>query len=264
MRIIGGRTNVWGRQSYRLSQQDLKGESFDGHGADWPLNYDDLAPYYDLVEDYVGITGQAENVPELPDSKFLPPMALTCAETQVRRASRTKFGRTVTIGRAANLTKPHQRPRGVSLLRAVRARLRDAFLLQLGVHDGRRRVRDGQVHAHPERDGLPGDDGSGDAHGARGDVHRSQHARGARGQGHASSCCARRRSSRRASCLNSSTGSTPNGLANSSGALGHYLHGSPLGRGRRERRVPGSARRPDARPARGGRTACTSSASATR
>ena len=58
-RMVGGRTNVWGRQSYRFSQQDLKGRSFDGAGADWPL-LNDLAPYYDLVERYVGISGQAE------------------------------------------------------------------------------------------------------------------------------------------------------------------------------------------------------------
>lgn len=103
-RMVGGRTNVWGRQSYRLSQQDLKGYSFDGAGADWPLNYADLAPYYDIVERYVGISGQAENVPELPDSQFLPPMPMTCAEKQLREAAKSSFGRTITIGRAAVLT----------------------------------------------------------------------------------------------------------------------------------------------------------------
>ena len=77
MRVTGGRTNVWGRHSYRFSQQDLKGYSFDGAGADWPLDYKDLVPYYELVEDYVGISGMAENVPELPDSKFQPSMPLT-------------------------------------------------------------------------------------------------------------------------------------------------------------------------------------------
>jgi choline dehydrogenase-like flavoprotein len=105
-RMVGGRTNVWGRQSYRLSQQDLKGRSFDGAGADWPVNYDDLAPYYDIVEDYVGISGQAENVPELPDSRFLPPMPMTCAEKQLSAAAKSSFGRTITIGRAAILTTP--------------------------------------------------------------------------------------------------------------------------------------------------------------
>ena len=106
MRVVGGRTNVWGRQSYRLSQQDLKGKSFDGYGDDWPLEYADLAPYYDIVEDYVGISGQNEGVAELPDGKFLPPMAMSCAETQLRTRVKQKLGNTVTIGRTANLSKP--------------------------------------------------------------------------------------------------------------------------------------------------------------
>ena len=105
-RVVGGRTNVWGRQSYRLSEQDLKGKSFDGYGEDWPLSYKDLVPYYELVEDYVGITGQAENVPELPDSKFHPAMPMSCAETQLRTRVKEKLGWTVTLGRAANITKP--------------------------------------------------------------------------------------------------------------------------------------------------------------
>ena len=107
MRVTGGRTNVWGRHSYRFSQQDLKGYSFDGHGADWPLDYKDLVKYYELVEDYVGISGMVENHPELPDSKF---HAVDAAH--VRRGarcaarSRRKFGRTLTMGRLANITKP--------------------------------------------------------------------------------------------------------------------------------------------------------------
>jgi len=106
MRVTGGRTNVWGRHSYRFSQQDLKGFSFDGHGADWPLDYNDLVKYYELVEDYVGISGMVENNPELPDSKFQPSMALTCVENKVRGAIKTRFGRTLTMGRMANITKP--------------------------------------------------------------------------------------------------------------------------------------------------------------
>jgi choline dehydrogenase-like flavoprotein len=106
MQVIGGRTNVWGRQSYRFSQQDLKGAAFDGHGEDWPLGYDDLAPYYDLVEDYVGITGVAEGVPELPDGRFHPPMGLRCVERQFKTRVKQKLGHTMTLGRSANITKP--------------------------------------------------------------------------------------------------------------------------------------------------------------
>jgi len=106
LRVTGGRTNVWGRQSYRMSDLDFKAASHDGYGADWPLSYKDLAPYYDIVEEYVGITGISEGVYELPDGKFQPPMGLTCAETQMRTRIKEKLGRTVTLGRSANLTKP--------------------------------------------------------------------------------------------------------------------------------------------------------------
>jgi glucoside 3-dehydrogenase (cytochrome c) catalytic subunit len=106
LRVIGGRTNVWGRQSYRLSDLDFKATSHDGYDADWPISYADLAPYYDIVEEYVGISGQTEGVAELPDGKFQPPMPMTCAETRLRTRVKQKLGRTVTIGRTANLTKP--------------------------------------------------------------------------------------------------------------------------------------------------------------
>ena len=137
-RVVGGRTNVWGRQCYRLSEQDLKGKSFDGYGEDWPISYKELVPYYELVEDYVGISGQAENVPELPDSRFHPAMPMSCAETQLRTRVKSKLGWTVTIGRSANITKPINGRGAVPLLRAVRARLRHALLLQRRVHDRRR------------------------------------------------------------------------------------------------------------------------------
>src|SRR5438876_790614 len=105
LRVTGGRTNVWGRVSLRLSDLDLKAASFDGYGDDWPISYKDLAPYYDLVEEYVGVCGQAEGLPHLPDGKFLPPMGLTCAETQFRSRVKAKLGRVLTPGRSANLTR---------------------------------------------------------------------------------------------------------------------------------------------------------------
>jgi choline dehydrogenase-like flavoprotein len=105
-RVVGGRTNIWGRQSYRYSDLDFKAASFDGFGEDWPLSYADIAPYYDKVEEYVGITGMTEGVYELPDGKFHPPMGLTCAERQVKTRVKDKLGWTVTLGRSANITKP--------------------------------------------------------------------------------------------------------------------------------------------------------------
>jgi choline dehydrogenase-like flavoprotein len=106
LRVTGGRTNVWGRLSLRMSDLDFKAASRDGYGEDWPLSYSDLAPYYDLVEEYVGIAGQAEGLAELPDGKFLPPMAMTCQEVLFRNRVKEKLGRTVTPARTANLTKP--------------------------------------------------------------------------------------------------------------------------------------------------------------
>ncbi len=107
LRILGGRTMVWGRQSYRLSDLDFKGASHDGYGADWPFSYPDLEPYYDEVERYVGISGQSEGHPALPDGRFLPPMAMTCGEKLLRERAKSKFGRTVTMGRTAILTRNH-------------------------------------------------------------------------------------------------------------------------------------------------------------
>ena len=107
LRIVGGRTLVWGRQSYRLSDLDFKAASHDGYGVDWPFSYKDLAPYYDIVERYVGISGGAEGNETLPDGQFLPPMKMTCGEVQLRERVSAKFGRTVTIGRAAMLTRDH-------------------------------------------------------------------------------------------------------------------------------------------------------------
>ncbi len=105
LRVTGGRTNVWGRVSLRLSDLDLKAASFDGYGADWPLAYKDLAPYYDQVEEYVGVAGRAEGYPYLPDGKFQPEMALRCPEVHLRERVKAKLGWIVTATRTANLTR---------------------------------------------------------------------------------------------------------------------------------------------------------------
>ncbi len=108
-RQVGGRSLTWGRQSYRLSDYDFKAAGRDGHGEDWPISYSDLEPYYDLVEDFVGISGSRENLPQLPDSRFLPPMAMTCGEHMLKKAVEGRWDdRKVIIGRAAILTRPHQ------------------------------------------------------------------------------------------------------------------------------------------------------------
>jgi choline dehydrogenase-like flavoprotein len=106
MRVLGGRSLSWGRQSYRLSNLDFKAKSHDGYGDDWPISYEEMVPYYEEVERYVGISGTAENLPQLPDSIFQPGMAMTCGEEVLKAAVNKKMGRTITIGRTAILTKP--------------------------------------------------------------------------------------------------------------------------------------------------------------
>ncbi|MCU1274739.1 MAG: glucose-methanol-choline oxidoreductase [Bryobacterales bacterium] len=106
-RVLGGRSMSWGRQSYRMSDLDFKAASHDGYGDDWPISYDEMVPYYEEVERFVGISGTAEHLPQLPDSVFLPGMDMTCGEQVLRKAVMDKFGRVVTIGRVAILTKQH-------------------------------------------------------------------------------------------------------------------------------------------------------------
>jgi choline dehydrogenase-like flavoprotein len=106
-RVLGGRSNSWGRQSYRMSDLDFKAATHDGYGDDWPISYQEMVPYYETVERYVGISGEALNLPQLPDSVFLPPMAMTCGENILRDKVKDKFGRVVTIGRVAILTQKH-------------------------------------------------------------------------------------------------------------------------------------------------------------
>ncbi|HKH99129.1 MAG TPA: GMC family oxidoreductase [Candidatus Sulfotelmatobacter sp.] len=108
-RQVGGRSIMWGRQSYRWSDLDFEANLRDGIAIDWPIRYADLAPWYDHVEDFVGISGEALGLPQLPDSRFLPPMELNCAEKVVREAMAKHFGseRVLTIGRCAILTRDH-------------------------------------------------------------------------------------------------------------------------------------------------------------
>src|SRR5205085_9746902 len=90
-RQVGGRSIVWGRQTYRWSDLDFEANAREGIAIDWPIRYADIAPWYDYVEDFIGISGEALGLPQLPDSKFLPPMELTCAEKVVQSAIAKNF-----------------------------------------------------------------------------------------------------------------------------------------------------------------------------
>lgn len=108
-RHVGGRSIMWGRQSYRWSDLDFEANAREGIAVDWPIRYKDIAPWYDYVEDFIGVTGQAEGLSQLPDGRFLPPMEMTCAEVIVKNAIAKHFPgeRLMTIGRAAVLTQRH-------------------------------------------------------------------------------------------------------------------------------------------------------------
>jgi len=108
-RQVGGKSITWGRQSYRWSDLDFEANLKDGIAVDWPIRYADIAPWYDYVEEFAGISGQAEGLPQLPDGKFLPPMEMTCVEHDLRDALAKHFDdRMMTIGRAAVLTRTHK------------------------------------------------------------------------------------------------------------------------------------------------------------
>jgi choline dehydrogenase-like flavoprotein len=111
---VGGRSIMWGRQSYRWSPMDFEANAKDGVAVDWPVRYPEVAPWYDHVESFIGVSGRAENLPQLPDGKFLPPMELNCVETHLQAAMAEKFKRKMTIGRVAHLTAPlaHSPQRG--------------------------------------------------------------------------------------------------------------------------------------------------------
>ena len=106
-RQVGGRSITWGRQTYRWSDLDFEANLRDGIAIDWPIRYADIAPWYDYVEQFAGISGETLGLAQLPDGKFLPPMEFNCAEKVVREAMAKEFGRerVLTIGRVAVLTE---------------------------------------------------------------------------------------------------------------------------------------------------------------
>ena len=105
--IVGGRSLLWARACYRWSNLDFEANLRDGHGVDWPIRYNDIAPWYDHVESFIGVSGHADGIPHLPDGKFQPPFEMNCVEKFFKEKIETKFSdRKVIMGRTANLTQP--------------------------------------------------------------------------------------------------------------------------------------------------------------
>ena len=111
---VGGRSLTWGRQSYRWSDIDFEANLKEGIAVDWPVRYADIAPWYDKVETYIGVSGQALGLTQLPDGIFHPPMDLNCVEKELQRSISDNFddGRLLTIGRSANITDTNAKIEG--------------------------------------------------------------------------------------------------------------------------------------------------------
>ena len=107
---VGGRSLMWGRQSYRWSDFDFEANAKEGIAVDWPVRYNEIAPWYDHAEKFAGISGNRDGLVQLPDGQFLPPMDMTCVEKDVaaRIKEHYKGQRALIIGRVANLTVPHE------------------------------------------------------------------------------------------------------------------------------------------------------------
>ena len=231
-RQVGGRSIMWGRQSYRWSDLDFEANLREGIAADWPIRYKDIAPWYDYVEDFVGISGQTEGLPQLPDGKFLPPMEMNCAELTVKDAIAKHFAedRIMTIGRAAVLTQFHRGRaachycgpchRGC-ITRSYFSSLNST--LPAAEKTGRMTLRPySTVHS------LIFDSGTRRATGVR--VIDTQSKQALEFHGRVVFLCASALESARI-LLNSATPEFPTGLANSSGELGHNLMDHVMGGG---------------------------------
>ncbi len=230
-RHVGGKSIMWARQSYRLSDYDFKATSRDGFGDDWPIGYAEIAPYYDRVEQFIGISGQVEGLAQLPDGKFLPPMALTCGEEILKKAIRDRFGRTMTIGRAAVLTRAlNGRPACHYCGPCSRGCITGSYYssphssLPAAAATGRLTLVPDAVVSHL----VVGDDGR-----CSGVYYIDRVTRSHREIfGNVVVLCASTLESTRI-MLNSRSSRHPEGLANASGVLGHYLMDHVMGGGAR-------------------------------
>ena len=103
---VGGRSLTWGRQSYRLSDIDFNANKKEGVAVDWPVRYKDIEPWYDHVEEFIGVSGKNLGLKQLPDQKLLKPMNLNCVEEHLKKAISENFDdRLLTIGRTAHITE---------------------------------------------------------------------------------------------------------------------------------------------------------------
>src|SRR4051812_13254812 len=219
-RIVGGRTNHWGRIALRFAPVDFKSKTRDGLGDDWPISYEDLAPYYDRVESYIGVFGTKENIPSAPDGIFQPPPKPRCSEVVLQRACQ-KAGVTCIPARLAILTQPlNGRPachycgqcgRGCRVAANFSS---SQVLIPPAQKTGRLTLITGAM----AREILLGKDGRAEGVSYVDKATRSEMRVRARCVVVAASACESARL-----LLNSKSSLFPQGIANSSGAVGRYL-----------------------------------------
>ncbi|HUI75908.1 MAG TPA: GMC family oxidoreductase [Candidatus Acidoferrum sp.] len=219
-RIVGGRTNHWGRIALRYAPIDFRSKTRDGIGADWPISYEDLAPFYDKVESYIGVFGSIENVPSAPDGVFLPPPIPRCHELLVKNAC-DKLNITCIPARLAILTKSvHGRlpchycgqcGRGCTTASNFSS---SQVLIPPAMETGRLTLITGAM----AREIVVGQDGKAEAVLYIDKASRSEKKIHARAVVIAASACESARL-----LLNSKSSLFPDGLANSSGTVGRYL-----------------------------------------
>jgi choline dehydrogenase-like flavoprotein len=219
-RIVGGRTNHWGRIALRFAPIDFRSKTRDGLGDDWPISYEDLAPYYDKVEAYIGVFGSKENVPSAPDGVFLPPPKPRCHELLVKKAC-DKLNITCIPARLAILTKSvHGRlpchycgqcGRGCTTASNFSS---SQVLLPPAVATGRLTLITGAM----AREIVVGKDGKAEAVSYIDKATRTEKKVYAKAVVVAASACESARL-----LLNSKSALFPDGLANSSGTVGRYL-----------------------------------------
>ncbi len=221
-RFVGGKLLHWGRNARRLSDFDFRAADRDGYGENWPITYADLAPYYDKVESFIGVSASVENLPHLPDGRYLPPFPLNCGERMVQKVAPTLgLGMRVIPKRAAQRIHPHNGLNGCHFCGAC-GRGCDAGaywnsisdVLPAAMRTGRLTLQPNAVvrHVVVDKEGKPAG-----VHFVDRLTKRHYEARGRVIVLGASGLESTR------ILLNSASRRWPNGLANSSGVLGHYL-----------------------------------------
>ncbi|QQS49644.1 MAG: GMC family oxidoreductase [Acidobacteriota bacterium] len=225
-RIVGGKTLHWGRLSWRFSDLDFKAATHDGFDVDWPIEYKEIAPYYDKAEEWIGVSGNNDGLWWQPDGKYLPPIALTCGEVRLRNGAE-KLGIKLIQPRVAMLTavKPHHARYGRAQCHycgscgngcTVGAMFNSlSSTLPAAQATGRMTLRPNSVVRH-----ITVDPNTGKAKGVA-VVDRLTYQE-LEYQGKVVIVAASTLESTRL-LLNSKSRQHPNGLGNSSGVLGHYL-----------------------------------------